>query len=357
MAAENSPFRIARPTIVVAEKENPVLAQGLLSLLIVENINGLYRCEAQFGNWGNKNGTLGFLYFDRTLLDFGKTFQVKLGQDIIFDGRIMGMEAHFPEGGAPELTILAEDRFQDLRMTRRTRTFADVSDKDVMGQIANGHGLSADIDVNGPTYKVLAQVNQSDLAFLRERARSIDAELWMAGSTLHAQMHTKRIGQPVEIAYGRDLREFSVLADLAMQRTSVAVSGWDVASKAGLHYEATDSILNGELNGDNSGASILSSALGKRKESLVHTVPLSSQEAQSEAEAFFKVSARRFVTGHGVAEANSKLRVGNSVKLQGVGPLFSGKYYLSEVKHIFEGNCGIRTEFTAERPGLGQAQG
>jgi phage protein D len=357
MAEENSPLRIARPTISVAGKENPGLAQGLLSLLIAENASGLYRCEAQFGNWGNKDGSLGFLYFDRKTLDFGNTFQVKLGQDVIFDGRIMGLEAHFPEGGVPELAVLAEDRFQDLRMTRRTRTFADVSDKDVMSQIANEHGLSPDIDVNGPTYKVLAQVNQSDLAFLRERACTIDAELWMDGRTLHAQTHTKRIGQPVEITYGRDLREFSVLADLAMQRTSVAVSGWDVSSKASLHYEATDSILSGELNGDSSGVSILSSALGERKESLVHTVPLSSQEAQTAAEAFFKISARRFVTGQGVAEANSQLHVGSSVKLLGLGELFSGKYYLSEVKHLFDGSCGIRTEFTAERPGLGQTQG
>ena len=349
-------FKIARPTITVAGQGKPELAEGLLSLLVVENTNGLYRCEALVGNWGTVNNNIGFLYFDRSLLDFGKSFQVKLGTNVIFDGRIMGLEAHFPEGRAPEITVLAEDRFQDLRMTRRTRTFMDISDSDVFNQVANEHGLSPSIDVTGPTYKVLAQVNQSDLAFLRERARAIDAELWMDGSTLHAQSHTKRNGGTLEATYGGDLREFSVLADLAEQRTSVSVNGWDVASKAGLQYEATDSIISGELNGDSSGASILSSALGQRKEALVHTVPLTSQEAQAEAEAFFKMSARRFVTGRGIADANSQLQVGSFVNLLGLGPLFSGKYYLSEVKHLFDGTCGIRTEFTAERPGLGQAQ-
>ena len=164
-------LREARPVINAAGQDNPVLSGGLLSLLIVENTSGLYRCEALFGNLGSVNNRTDFLYFNRTTLEFGKAFTVKLGTDSIFDGKIMGLEAHFPEGQAPELNVLAEDRFQDLRMTRRTRTFVNVSDANVITQIANEHGLSPSVNVTGPTYKILAQVNQSDLAFLRERAR------------------------------------------------------------------------------------------------------------------------------------------------------------------------------------------
>jgi phage protein D len=347
-------LREARPTIAVAGQDKPELAQGLLSLLIVENTSGLYRCEATFGNWGSINKSIGFLFFDRRTLDFGKAFTIKLGTEKIFDGRIMGLEANFPEGQAPEITVLAEDRFQDLRMTRRTRTFTDVSDADVMQQIANEHGLSPNTDLTGPQYRVLAQVNQSDLAFLRERARAIDAELWMEGNRLNAQLRTKRNNGKLQMTYGKDLREFSVLADLSGQSTAVTVSGWDIASKSGIKHEATDSILSGELNGDLSGAGILSSALGQRQEALVHTVPLTSQEAQAKAEAFFRMRARRFLLGRGVAEADSRLRVGSYVDLQGLGPLFSGKYYLCEIRHLFDGSKGIRTEFIAERPGLGR---
>ena len=107
----------------------------------------------------------------------------------------MGLEACFPEGQSPEIRVLAEDRFQDLRMTRRTRTFSDVTDSDVITQIANDHGLSPSVSVNGPTYKVLAQVNQSDLAFVRERARAIDAEVWMKGNTLNAKPHGTHVAK------------------------------------------------------------------------------------------------------------------------------------------------------------------
>lgn len=354
MAEETTGLKEARPTVVVDNEVNGPLGGGLLTLMIVENTNGLYRCEAKFGNWGTKNSTTDFLYFDRRVLDFGKDFEIKLGNDSIFKGKIMGLEGNFPEGQSPEISVLAEDRFQDLRMTRRTRTFADVSDADVIKQIATEHGLTPEVDVPGPTYKVLAQVNQSDLAFIRDRARSIDAEVWMLDKTLHAKAHTGRNGDKLEMTYGNQLREFNVLADLAMQRTSVAVNGWNISNKAAMQFEATDSAISSELNGDESGVSILQSALGERKEALAHTVPLNDQEAQHEAEAFFRMSARRFVVGHGIAETNKSLRAGSQLDLQGLGPLFNGKYYVAEVKHIFDSTKGLRSEFRSERVGIGK---
>ena len=341
----------ARPTINVAGEDDPVLAEGLQRLEIAETVHGLYLCEAVFANWGGVD----FLYFNRDKLEFGKAFKVKFDGKAIFEGRIMALEATFPEGGARQITVLAEDRFQDLRMTRRTRAFSDVSDADVIQRIASDHGLTADAQLDGPTYKVLAQVNQSDLAFLRERARSIDAELWMEGTTLSAVTRENRRSNAIELTHGHQLRSFTALADLASQRSSVSANGWDVAGKSGLEHNADDSVIRSELNGDESGASILKAAFGSRKESVSHIVPLDSQEARAVAESYFKRCARRFVVGRGVAETQVQLRVGAVLDLKNLGPLFSGKYYVVESRHRFDSRDGLRTEFTAERPGLGKA--
>ena len=183
------------------------------------------------------------LLFDRQALDFGKTISVEFGPpgatSPVFAGRISRIEAHYPHQRPPELTVLAEDRFQDLRMERRTRSFEDVSDADVVRQIAAQHGLTPELDVDGPTYRVLAQVNQSDLAFLRERAAAIDAELWMDNRTLYAQARTRGGARGRStFTYGQNLLEFRVLADLAHQRTAVHVCGWDVAGKQAIDEEA-----------------------------------------------------------------------------------------------------------------------
>jgi phage protein D len=345
----------AEPHIEVDGQDQPALAAGLLSLLVEETTDGFYRCEARFGNWGTKGGQPEHLYLDRQLLDFGKPLTVRLGvgdsEGEVFRGRISGLEAQYGGGSPPALVVLAEDRFQDLRMTRRTRTFNDVSDADLIRQIANEHGLTPDINLSGLTHKVLAQVNQSDLAFVRERGRAIDAELWMEGSKLVAKLHDARPQKTLQLSYQDQLRSFNVLADLSHQRTSVAASGWDVAGKKALKYEATDQAIRSELGSDQSGAAILQAQLGTRKEVLVHTVPLTSSEVQAEAESFFKLNARRFVVGHGVAEVDTQLRAGNLVELLNLGKLFSGKYYLNEVRHLFDAR-GIRTEFCAERAGI-----
>jgi uncharacterized protein len=347
-------FRIARPALNIDGRDETALSDRLLALTIVESASGLYRCEALFGNWGSTGSRIDFLFFDRRTLDFGKTFKVKIGADVVYEGRIMALEANYPDGSAPSINVLAEDRLQDLRMTRRSRTFNDMSDADVFRRIASDHSLTPQIDVTSSTHKVLAQVNQSDLAFMRERARAIDADVSVRGTTLTVKTRPNRADSAVELIYTQTLREFVALADLANQRTHVIVSGWDVGAKDGIKHEASDSVISGELNGDTSGVSILKSAIGERKEILAHTVPLSTQDAQTEAEAVFKMSARRFVTGRGIAEANAKLKVGAFVDLKNLGPLFNGRYYLTEVRHVFDAR-GIRTEFTAERPGIGRA--
>ena len=346
----------ARPTINVGGQDDAALAEGLQRLEIVETIHGLHRCEAVFANWGARNGHADYLYFDRQKLEFGKVFKVVWTNETLFEGRLMGLEAAFPESAPPEITALAEDRFQDLRMTRRTRSFADMSDADVVKQIAGEHGLSSNVRVDGPTHKALAQVNQSDLAFIRERARTLDAELWMEGTKLNLETRANRRGTALQLTHGHELRSFVALADLATQRTSVSANGWDVSAKDALKHEADEATISSELNGDTSGASILKSALGDRKEALAHTVPMNSNETQAIAESYFKACARRFVTGRGAAETQAKLRVGAVIDLKNLGSLFNGKYYVIEVRHRFDSEKGLRTEFIAERAGLGQAQ-
>lgn len=351
-------FYASRPEIKVDGTAQPSLGDVLLiSLFVEETTLGLFRCEAHFGNWGPKNDSADFLLFDRQTIDFGKEFSVSFGapgaQTEVFKGRITGIEAQYPPQRPPELTVLAEDRFQDLRMERRTRSFENMSDEDVIRQLASQHGLTPQVDIDGPTYRVLTQVNQSDLAFLRERTAAIDAELWVEDRTLHAQARSRRNAGNLTLTYGQNLLEFAVIADLAHQRTSVKVSGWDVGSKSALDEEATESVISAELNGGRSGSAVLGQALAERKERIAASVPLAQSEARALAEARYRERARHFVQGKGQADGTPKIRVGTTLDMQGLGDLFTGKYYATLARHTFDLQQGYRTFFEAERPGIG----
>jgi phage protein D len=237
-------------------------------------------------------------------------------------------------------------------MTRRTRTFEQVSDSDLFQQIASQHSLQASLDVSGPTHKIIAQVNQSDLALVRERARSIDAEVWIDGTTLHVQSRAARQTGNLALTYGEGLQEFAVTADLASQASGFTVTGWDVSGKQKISHRATSSVITGEAGNDTVGSGILDQAIGTREQQVVHALPLTTDEAQAAAEAYYRRAARRFVTGHGVAEGDARLRVGTRLTLSGLGALFEGKYYVTRVRHTFDTVRGFRTAFAVERPGV-----
>jgi len=348
----------SRPVLTVAGNAQTLLSDRLLGLVVEETVEGLYHAEATFANFDQVGGGgVGFPYFDRALLDFGKSFTVQMGAGTasatIFTGRVMALEGRFPHLRPPEILIAAEDRLQDLRMTRRTRTFENISDSDLFNQVASQQGLQANVDVSGPTYKVLAQVNQSDLSFLRERAQAVDAELWVDDTTLSVQSRSKRKANEVTLTYGQGLFEFSAMADLAQQATGFSVTGWDVASKQALTYRATSSSLAGEVNGDLAGSTALQQAIGAREQQVVHALPFTAQEAQALAEARYRRWARRFVTGSGMADGDGRIQVGTSLTLQGLGTLFNGKFYVTAARHLFDPQNGYRTWFAVERPGIG----
>ncbi|MCB9648410.1 MAG: phage late control D family protein [Deltaproteobacteria bacterium] len=346
----------ARPTVELSNEAQPELSDRIRSLRISEEEDGLYACELTLTNWGNTDRRVDFLYFDRDLIDFGTPIAVRLGsgaaEDVAFDGHITAIEGRFPRGRAPELRVLAEDRLFDLRMTRRTRTFEDLTDAEVFQQIARDHDMTGDITLNGPTHRALAQVNQSDLAFLRDRARAVGAELWVEGDRLMACDRADRAGEPVSLRYGQRLQQFSVMADLAHQASAWVVTGWDVAQKQAISVEAGDTSLQTELGSMTSGASILDQAFGRRVQRMVHTSPQDQDEAQAHAEAAFRRSARRFCTGRGVAEGDARIRVGARVSLEGLGPLFDGEYPVTWVEHTYDLESGLSTHFGVERPGL-----
>jgi phage protein D len=355
MDADRSAIVSARPGFEVGGQDRPALASGLLHLAVGDTIEGLSTCEAEFGNWGlTGNDRLGHLWFDRQVLDFGKAFKVKLGGDTLFDGRIVAIEARFPAMAPPTLAVRADDRLQDLRMTRRTRSFESVTDADLMQRIASDHGLQTEIDLQGPTWPLIVQANESDLAFLRRRALAADADLVIADGKLKAAARAARRQSAPQLTHGARLHRFTVSADLAHQRTAITCAGWDVGSKQAVAAEATSAAIAGEAGSGESGPRLLQQALGERKDLVGHRVPFDGSGARSEAEAHLRLIARRFVRGRGEADTEPALRAGGSVELQGLGPLFDGRYGVTDVLHRFDAERGLRTEFGVERAWIGR---
>ncbi len=354
----------ARPRLEV-DGESRVLMAENSTVMVEETVDGLYRCEMTLANIAPPpgGGPSDYVFFDRAEFDFGKTIRLMAGagetEGVLFDGRIMGLEAHYPHVGQPTFTVLAEDRLQDLRLTRRTRTFEEVTVPDIVNQIADDHGLTASVNLpDAPSNAVVAQVNQSDLAFLRDCVQAVDGEVWVEENTLFAERRGDRRAGNVRLVYKQGLREFSVLADLAHQSTEYVVSGWDVQSKSQISGLAQANAIRSETNGGVSGPAVLNRMLrdqggdSTRVQQRVDTVPLTSEEARVYAESVFRQQARRFVTGRGVAIGNARIHVGTRIEMVGLGRMFDGEYTAVAVRHTFDAETGFRTQFDVQRPAI-----
>jgi phage protein D len=352
------------PQFRVGGRENAQLGRDVMSLCAEEDITGMKRLHFALGAIGPTRGSDNeeLLYLDGKVLDFGTELELAVGPhsaaQTVFKGKVSCMELALSHGRDPQMRVFAEDKLMDLRMTRRFKTFENVSDADLVQEIASKHGLRARADVDGPTYKTVQQWNESDLSFLRDRAHRLAAEIWLDGQDLHMASRDKRTADAkrITLIQGGELMAVEVRADLSEQRTSEHVSGYDETGKDAIDEEAAASVVNGEASGGRSGPSVLSAAFGDRVSYRVRDVPFADGEARAQARAAMLRRGRRFITVRGVTLGTPALATGCVVKLERVGALFEGDgYCVTRVAHTYDTQRGYRTRFEAERPWIGRA--
>ncbi len=346
----------ARPTIRV----NGAAAERVTGLLkgmeMVEQEDGLSALELKFDNVASDpSGGADFAFEDERVFKLGDQLAVYAGEESapqeIFSGVISGLEADFPENGSPSLTALAEDKLQQARLARRTKTHESQTLADIARQIASNLGLTPQINGLAQNIGVQVQLNESDLAFLRRLLARHDGDLQVVGRELHVSPRGQVRRGALELELHSQLRHAIVRADLAHQVSEVTVTGWDAAQGQRLTGRSQGA-QRGPGRGRR-GAELLASALGRRSHHLGHVAVSTDAEARALAEAAFDDRQRRFVMVEGTAEGNPALRVGTHVTLSGLGPRFSNTYYVTRSCHRFDLAHGYETDFTAECAFLG----
>jgi phage protein D len=354
-------YTAVSPVFTVGGQISRDLGRDCVRLEVSEGVEGLRTLTSYFlAVSGAATGPPGpMLHMDGTTVDLGSQLRVSIGpeggQRHVFEGRVSAVEALFLDGEPPVVAVHAEDALMGLRMRRRTRTYTRVTDGALARSIADDHGLDADVTTTGPTYDVVQQVNQSDLAFLRERARLVQAELWCMGRTLHFRPRREREGTRLTLVQGNQLSSVRLCADLAHQRGEVAVTGYDAGHKRGIDERAGPDVLAEEVTGGRTGPVLVGSALGRSVTLRVREAALSRDEARAWARAEMVRRGRRFVTASGSTHGSADMVVGSRLRLELVAPPFEGDgYYVTKVVHTFDRTSGFRTRFEAERSTLNE---
>lgn len=357
-------LNFSAPKFTVDDDVLPELTRDLVFLRVAEANDGLRTLEARFVAFApTENSDVDELfYLDGSRFDFGSEVKIEIGEESqrsnVFEGRVSSVAAHFQEGQEPEVSICAEDSLMELRLTRRMRTYNNVTDASIAEEIAELHSLEVQAVAPGPEYDVVQQWNMSDLAFLRDRARRIQADVWISDGTLYFQSRGQREGAEITLVQGNHLLSLNACADLAHQRNEVRVSGYDASDRSVIDESADLESIRSEMPEGRTGPEILADVFGEDcKSHRVRDVPLNSEEARQWSNAEMLRRARSFVSVSGTTRGTPTMSVGSRLRLERVGQPFEGSgYYVVKVCHSHELSRGYRTEFVAERAAVGVEQ-
>lgn len=262
----------------------------------------------------------------------------------LISGEITGMETHFTEGSQAPIIIRGYDTSHRLHRGRHNRSFQNMTDSDIVKKIAGEVGISTGvIDNSGAPHDYVFQENQTNMAFLRDRAFRNGFELFVQDNKLFFRRPKK--DEVLELAWLKTLSSFQVRVTSAEQVEQVEVRGWDYKTKQPIIATKSKSRLltKNEYGEGRKQSKVFDEKPGEAKLIVVDQPIFTPKEAEAIAQGLFDEFSGEFVQADAKAEGNPKIRPGTVVKLKEMGK-YSGDYYVTETRQVISERY-YQTEF------------
>ncbi len=259
-------------------------------------------------------------------------------------GEVTALEATFDIEGS-HLVVRGYDHSHRLHRARRTKTFQDVTDADLVTRIARAAGVKVGtVTPTNVVHRHVTQLNMTDWEFLRARAREIGFELLVADAKVQFRPPARQ-GPPVELEQDRTLLEFRPRITAAQQVGKVEVRGWDYVAKREVTATTETSTVSVALEDPALAPARLAATFGDATYVSCDRVIASAAEARAAAAAVAEEIGSAFAEAEGIAVGDPKLTSGAKVKISGVSDSFEGVWTLSRTRHHFTHDGGYLTSF------------
>lgn len=263
----------------------------------------------------------------------------------VIEGEITALETHFTSGAQAPIIVRGYDVSHRLHRGRHNRSFQNMTDSDVVQKLADEVGIPiGTLSSSGSPHDYIFQKNQTNMAFMRERAARNGFELFVQDGKLH--FREPNIDDELELQWLRHITDLQVRVSSAEQVNSVEVRGWDYQQKRSIVVTKSSDQVKTETD-QGSGPKTSTAFQGKPTDPtfiVVDQPMFTAQEAEKMAQSLFNELVGEFVHADGKAEGNPDIRPGKAVKLKDMGN-YSGKYYVTEARHIYSERT-YTTEFS-----------
>jgi uncharacterized protein len=277
----------------------------------------------------------------------------------MFVGEITGVEANFPTGGMPTMTIVAHDFLHRLSPGKYARGFGPLPDFIVASILGIEHQLLAAIEptIIAASTAVMAvnlifkgagtkQKGQSHLQLLEEIAALYDADFYVEGDVLWITRFMKEYSPRLSLVWGHSLLSFQPKVTTVGQAVGVAM-------KFTLREIPLDFLVSvwWDFDRESIGISVLPGVAAPAGSGPVFTIvdrPVGSPADIMNSALLIahelRTKLNRRLTGTGSAVGDPRIRAGAVVRLENLGPDFSGDYRVVSATHSM-GASGYVTQF------------
>ncbi|MEZ4707537.1 MAG: VgrG-related protein [Caldilineaceae bacterium] len=265
----------------------------------------------------------------------------------LIQGEITDLEPDFGTSMIAELLVRGYDESHRLYRETKSRAFLNVKDSDVVNQIVGESSelRAGQIDNTSVIYDHIFQHNQSDLAFLMQRAWRIGFECYVDDGRLFFRKPPTS-GEGKELTWGDELLWFKPRMSLSEQVDEVVVRGWDVDKQEPIigRAQAQNGALFPEIK-DVKGVSSTAEKFGHGKLTIVDRPVFNQTEADALAKARMDELSGALVEAEGQAFRRPDLKAGKIITLKALGERFSGDYLITSVNHVYR-QGGFFSTFT-----------
>jgi phage protein D/phage baseplate assembly protein gpV len=251
----------------------------------------------------------------------------------LIKGEITALEPEFGDGMVAELVVRGYDKSHRLYRETKSKAYLNRKDSDLAQAIAGDAGLSPEVQTTTTVYDHIYQHNQSDLAFLMQRAWRIGYECFVEDGKLYFRKPPSG-SSSITLKWGDDLHVFRPRMTLAEQVDEVLVKGWDPEAKREIVGRASAGNLYPGVGESKNGAS-WASTFGSGKVVIVDQPVVSQSEADALAAARLDEISGAFIEAEGEAFRRPDLRAGRIIKLEALGERFSGSYLVTNARHTY----------------------
>jgi len=285
----------------------------------------------------------------------------------VFKGEMTGVGVSFPNGGMPTMTLTAHDYLHRLSEGTAARGFGPLADA-LVALILSAENLL--IPLIDPAVMAVSTAmtalnvifkgtgtkqgapgeGESDFDLLKRIAASYDADFWVDGDVLYlARFIPKEYSPRLTLRWGESLLDFSPQVSTVGQVAAVSMKftlrelrlsflvtvGWDFDREA-----LVMSVLPGE-------AAKGAKAVSGPAYSIVDQPIGSPADIANSALVILRLLRQKLnkrLTGSGSAVGDPAIRAGAMVRIEGLGPDFSGNYRVASATHTVD-SSGYRTNF------------